>query len=192
MKRLTDDDRALWSAVARSVERRRAAKAFTQAPLPDSRLGARSQAQSDTKRSDPSRIPAPPPKPRRPSAPVRAPLPVPPPKATGAGRLDTKDLRRIARGRTPIEGRLDLHGMTREAARGRLLDFLAMSRATGRRTVLVITGKGSAGPGKGGGVLRREVPLWLATAPFAPLVGAVEEARREHGGEGALYVRLRK
>ena len=179
MKRLTDEDRLLWSRVADSVERRRAAKVFTQPPLPSVAV---------PKRSDPPRIPAPAPKVRAACRPSRAERPAVPAKRE-PGRLDTKDLRRIARGRTPIEGRLDLHGMTREAARARLLDFLSMSRATGRRTVLVITGKGSLA---GQGVLRREVPLWLATAPFAALVAAVDEARREHGGEGALYVRLRR
>ena len=187
----------LWSRVASSVQRRRAAKAFAQVPLPPvSRPGSRPDAVP--KRSDPPRIPAPAPRPRMaaPSAPPTSSSRANgPPELAGPGRLDTRDLRRIARGRTPIEGRLDLHGMTREAARARLLDFLAMSRAAGRRTVLVITGKGSTGRANGpdrGGVLRREVPLWLATAPFAPLVAAVEQARREHGGEGALYVRLRK
>lgn len=189
MKRLSDEDRRLWSAVADSVQRRRAAKAFRQPPLP----GSRGDAPKRTP-SAPPPIPAPPPKPRR--APPRS-APGRPPSASpgtppGPNGLDTKDLRRIARGRTPIDGRLDLHGLTREDARARLLDYLAMSRAAGRRTVLVITGKGSAGPSRGGGVLRREVPLWLATAPFAAMVAAVDQARREHGGEGALYVRLRR
>lgn len=96
--------------------------------------------------------------------------------------------RRIARGRTAIEGRIDLHGMTREEAHVRLHDFLSISRAIGRRTVLVITGKGFSGEG----VLRREVPQWLATPLFRDMIAGLEPAAPHHGGEGALYVRLRR
>ena len=181
MKRLSEEDRHLWSRVAGSVKRTRGAKAFAQAPLPRVEPMPRPKVPP---------IPAPPPKPAARHAQPRPPASLPGPQPSGGpGRFDTKLLRRIARGRTPIDGRIDLHGMTRDDARARLLDFLALSRAAGRRTVLVITGKGTV---KGKGVLRREVPLWLAMAPFAALVGAVDEARREHGGEGALYVRLRK
>lgn len=78
--------------------------------------------------------------------------------------------------------------MTREAALTKLHDFLAMSRAIGRRTVLVITGKGFAGEG----VLRREVPHWLSLPPLRQMVSSVDQAGRRHGGEGALYVRLKR
>ena len=108
-----------------------------------------------------------------------------------AGLLDHVEQAAVlptAKGRTAIEGRIDLHGLTRDEAYGRLHDFMSISRAIGRRTVLVITGKGFAGEG----VLRREVPQWLATAPFRTMVAGVEPAARQHGGEGALYVRLRK
>jgi DNA-nicking Smr family endonuclease len=59
--------------------------------------------------------------------------------------------------------------------------------------VLVITGKGTVAPrGMERGVLKREVPLWLGSAEFRPLVIGFEEAASRHGGSGALYVRVRR
>ncbi len=39
------------------------------------------------------------------------------------------------------------------------------------------------------GVLRRQVPQWLALPEFRTMVVGFEEAHIGHGGEGALYVR---
>jgi DNA-nicking Smr family endonuclease len=90
----------------------------------------------------------------------------------------------VARGRTEIDGRLDLHGLTLERARTRLAGFLASAQARGAVLVLVITGKS--------GALRREVPHWLALPELRSLVVGFEEAAPGHGGGGALYVRVRK
>lgn len=91
-------------------------------------------------------------------------------------------------GRDAIEGRIDLHGMTYDQARAALTSFVQRAHAEGRRTLLIITGKGTQGEG----VLRRRAPQWLAEAPLRGVVAGVGEAHRRHGGAGALYVLLKK
>ena len=84
--------------------------------------------------------------------------------------------------------------MTQAAAHSRLIDFLFGTQASGAKLVLVITGKGRNG-GEGEatrGVLRRLVPIWLASAELRAVVVGFDEAGRAHGGAGALYVRLRR
>jgi DNA-nicking Smr family endonuclease len=72
-------------------------------------------------------------------------------------------------------------------------DLAGMLSEEGLRTVLVITGKGHVGDGAGErGVLKRQVPLWLRLPEFRALVSAFEQAHGGHGGEGALYLRLRR
>ena len=104
--------------------------------------------------------------------------------------LDRRTLRKLGRRRLPVEGRIDLHGLTEAAAYERLLSYLGRARFEGLRHVVVITGKGRAG--KGSGVLRRAVPQWFATEPFRSLVSGYSPAARHDGGEGALYVKLKK
>lgn len=104
--------------------------------------------------------------------------------------LDEPTLDKLSKGRLPIEGRVDLHGMTQQEAYSLLLSFLNRAHAGGVRYVLVITGKGSSSGGDG--VLRRSVPAWLSTPAFRHLVSSHDHASRRHGGSGALYVRLRR
>jgi DNA-nicking Smr family endonuclease len=99
---------------------------------------------------------------------------------------------RIARGAEAIDARIDLHGRTQSEAHGVLLSFLRRVQADGARTVLVITGKGGRDQGGERGVLRRQVPLWLMLPEFRLYVIGVEDAHVGHGGEGALYVRVRR
>ena len=103
--------------------------------------------------------------------------------------MDEKLRRKIRRGRAGIEAKLDLHGHYQAEAYRALSHFIASSRQRGRRLVLVITGKGA--PGGEGGVLRRMVPQWLAAPPLNQDVISISQADLRHGGEGALYVRLR-
>ena len=107
----------------------------------------------------------------------------PPPQIIEPGRQ-----RRISRGRDAIEARIDLHGMTHDVARTALELFLTDAWNEGRRAVLVITGKGRYGEG----VLRRQLPEWLATGTLRIMVAGVSEAHRRHGGEGAFYIALRR
>lgn len=106
----------------------------------------------------------------------------------GFAGIDRASVLRLKRGAYPIEARLDLHGMTRAEAHPALAAFIAASAAAGRRCVLVITGLGP----NGDGVLRRAVPRWLAEAAFRQHILAIVPAQPRHGGEGALYLLLRR
>ena len=155
----------------------------------------------DTKPLDPSAAvdapPSPEPNPPTPAeaAPARqraSPTAPPPPKPalTPNAGLDRRTEDRLRRGRLSIQAKLDLHGLTQTEAHAALHGFVQRSQATGRRAVLIITGKGAVSAG--GGVLRRAVPRWLHDPPLRDLVLAVREAQPKDGGEGALYVLLRK
>ncbi len=108
--------------------------------------------------------------------------------------MDRRSAQRFARGKMPIEGRLDLHGMNQGQAREALIAFVEAAYRAGKRKVLVITGKGrTKSPDAAAyGVLRARVPEWLGEAVIAPMVLRVSEAQPEHGGGGALYVLLRR
>lgn len=126
-----------------------------------------------------------------PAAPVQAPLPVKtPPKSRAAYApptdIEPNRLRRIAR--EPMEARIDLHGMDQDRAKAALEGFLIWAWSEGYRAALVITGKGS----RGEGVLRKRTPEWLAAPNLRDVVAGVSEAHRHHGGEGALYVALKR
>ena len=100
-------------------------------------------------------------------------------------------LRRLRRGLLPIDARIDLHGMVAKEARAQLELFLRTMRARGERCVLVVHGKGQHSP-QGLGVLRGEIAAWLSQGGSSRQVAAFVTAREEDGGEGAVYVLLRK
>jgi DNA-nicking Smr family endonuclease len=109
--------------------------------------------------------------------------------------LERRLKQRLARGTEPIEARLDLHGRSQSEAHAALLHALRRAQADGIKIVLVITGKGSLGGrdfASERGVLKRQVPLWLKLPEFRPYVLAIDDAHIGHGGEGALYVRVRR
>jgi DNA-nicking Smr family endonuclease len=166
---LKEEDRVLWSLVARTAK-----------PL----KGTLAVAMPD---------PVPEPK-KMPVEPAKAlPAIAAPPKAKSlrvSHSLDEPTLEKLSKGRLPIEGRVDLHGLTQDEAYSLLFSFLQSAYAGGVRYVLVITGKGSSSGGDG--VLRRAVPAWLSTPAFRLLVSSHDHASRQHGGTGALYVRLRR
>ncbi len=96
--------------------------------------------------------------------------------------------RKLTRGRLPLEARIDLHGMFQSEAHAVLLDFLVRAHERGLRHVLVITGKGrSLGSD---GALKRAVPMWFSKPEYRYLISSYEDASMNHGGDGALYVRL--
>lgn len=128
--------------------------------------------------------------------------PLPPPE-TGARRpaapsTDRRTAEKLRGGKLRPEARLDLHGMTRDEAFDALSAFIAGSRNRGRRVVLVITGKGRSREAEGPwyepvpGLLRDHVPVWLRSPPLNSLVLDAVPARPGDGGEGALYVLLKK
>jgi DNA-nicking Smr family endonuclease len=102
--------------------------------------------------------------------------------------IEPRRKHRIARERDPIGARLDLHGMDQPRAKAVLEGFLLHAWNEGYRAVLVITGKGV----QGDGVLRRRTPEWLAAPHLSVIVAGISEAHRKHGGEGALYVALKR
>ncbi len=115
--------------------------------------------------------------------------PAPPPLAP----LGRRERSKLSRGRKDIDARLDLHGMTQTKAHRVLLNFLLHAQADGMSVVLVITGKGrTVGAESERGVLRRQVPQWLSLPEFRSVVIGFDEAHIGHGGEGALYVRVRR
>lgn len=123
--------------------------------------------------------------------------PAPPPGAAAPRGLahgespgvDRRTAERLKRGEMAIEASIDLHGLTQELAHAALWRFVTGSAERGRRCLLVITGKGNR---DGTGVLRAQVPRWLNEAALRPLVLAFAYAQPKHGGEGALYVLLRR
>lgn len=122
--------------------------------------------------------------------------PAPPRPATHAPRkpsaalhgIEPNRARRIVTGREEIGARIDLHGLDQDRARSALEAFIARAHLDGHRAVLVITGQGRTG----GGVLRRRAPEWLAAPRLRAMVAGVSQAHRRHGGEGALYVALKR
>ena len=102
--------------------------------------------------------------------------------------IEPRRRRRLELEREDLAGRLDLHGLDQDRARAVLSQFVLRAHAEGRRAILVITGKGALGAG----VLRRRVPEWLAEPPLRGMVAGVSEAHRRHGGEGALYVAIKR
>ena len=117
----------------------------------------------------------------------------PRPEAPPLAPIGRRERAQLSRGRKQIDARLDLHGMTQTRAHRALSDFLQRAHIGGLSFVLVITGKGGAAVAHSGrGVLRRQVPQWLNLPEFRNLVVGFEEAHIGHGGEGALYVRIRR
>jgi DNA-nicking Smr family endonuclease len=106
----------------------------------------------------------------------------------GVDPIEPNRHHRITRERDAIAARLDLHGYDQDRARAALEGFLRRAWDEGYRSVLVITGKGV----QGDGVLRRRTPEWLAAPHLSEIVAGVSEAHRRHGGEGALYVALKR
>jgi len=107
--------------------------------------------------------------------------------------MDGAKQKRFIRGELPIEGRLDLHGLTQERAHRALDRFLASAHGAGLRCVIVITGRGRGPIDEApNGVLYQMVPRWLNAPDHAHRVLGWHPAQRKDGGEGALYVLLRR
>ena len=179
-RKLSHEERVLWGKVAQSTK-----------PLPGrmkALLSTTAAAETPPKPSDPDAGEAkaldtkivPQPQFPPPAKPVRSAL----------NPIEKPVHRKIAKGRLALEARIDLHGLLQAEAHDLLQDFLLRAHGRGLRHVLVITGKGSSRGSDG--VLKRAVPQWLAKPEFRWLVSGYEQAARGHGGEGALYVRLKR
>ena len=170
---VTHDELALWHHAVRDAAPLRAEAAAPPPPVPTA-------------------VAAPAPPPAVPIAPRPAPPPRPPTTRrldpTGPVDLDRRSWLKLRRGSYPIDARLDLHGLTQAEAHGRLAAFLAAAQARGNRCVLVITGRGL----RTGGTLRAMTPRWLEAEPNRGRVLSFAQAQLHHGGDGALYVLLRR
>jgi len=192
-RRLSEEEHTLWRSVARSIAplkrrvhmlladaletgaaARKAKPAATKHALPVPRHGASAHRKSAAPVASGSA-----------KSPAHAPALVP---------LERRLKRRLARGIEEIDARIDLHGYTQMEAHAALLRFLQRAQAKGAKHVLVITGKGAGARDFASerGVLRRQVPLWLALPEFRAYVVGVEEAHVGHGAAGALYVKVRQ
>jgi DNA-nicking Smr family endonuclease len=170
---LTEEEEHLWAMVARSITPLRASK----------RMSPAAPAKSSPQAVRPAR------KAVADHAPPAACHRRPPVSTIPIAR---REKQQIARGKTELGGRIDLHGMTQAEAHDALLHFLRRRQAEGAKFVLVITGKGSPTARGDRGVLRRQVPLWLGLPEFRRIVLGFDAAHAGHGGDGALYVRLRR
>ncbi|RWO83048.1 MAG: DNA mismatch repair protein MutS [Mesorhizobium sp.] len=168
--RLSEDDRVLWNLVARTAK---PLKGKSAVDIPD--IGPDIADDTKPMLRDQAMAPAAATKARTQNV---------------SHALDEPTLEKLSKGRLPIEGRVDLHGLSQDEAYSLLFSFLHRAHAGGIRYVLVITGKGSSSGGDG--ILRRAVPAWLSTPAFRPLVSSHDHAARKHGGSGALYIRLRR
>ncbi|MCF3933657.1 Smr/MutS family protein [Acuticoccus sp. M5D2P5] len=176
---LRESEKSLWEKVAQTVS-----------PLrPHAEKPKAKAAAADTAAAPPSEAAHAP----APSPPSPASLPAKSAKTKrkppSAGEIDRKTRRKISRGTLAIDARIDLHGMTQEEAERALIRFIDSCSGRGLRVVLVITGKGQGGEGRG--ILRRSVPVWLTRQSLTRHVVSFSPAGPTHGGDGALYVRLR-
>mgnify|MGYP001554634207 CR=1 FL=1 len=184
---LSAEEAAAWARLAATVK-----PLAMRRPDPPP-LGEVATAQRQTKGA-PQRAPSPG---KHPAAvPLRQPSGLlPPPKGEDMGLDSTWD-RKLARGTLAPDFTLDLHGHTLTSAHARLDDGLMQARALGARVVLLITGKPrpaeAADRGERRGAIRAKVLDWLAAGPHAASIAAVRPAHRRHGGEGALYLVLRR
>ena len=173
---LSEEERALWVSVAKQVKPlRKRHRVKPPAALLEAETKVAPKPVSSPKHVAPPRIVVPP--------------KVEPPPLAPIGRRERSHL---SRGRKEIDARLDLHGMTQTRAHRALFGFLQRAHHDGLTFVLIITGKGKIGSESERGVLRRQVPQWLGLPEFRSLVVGFEEAHIGHGGEGALYVRVRR
>jgi len=159
----TQAELALWGAAMRDVQ-----------PL-------------DPTSAVPLPVPAPEPLPTADVVPLHPPAPAAP---RAPGGVDRATVERLKRGQVAVEGRIDLHGMDQRAAYAALMGFVETASRAGKRSLLVITGKGALADG--GGVLRRNAPNWLKASPLAGRILTIQPAHIRHGGGGAFYVMLRR
>jgi DNA-nicking Smr family endonuclease len=179
-RELSEEEKTLWRGVARSVRPlRKAPRRVAEDAPPAAAVPARPVPKGRVLTT---------------VAPQRAATPAAPPGPPPLAAFARREKQQIARGRTAIDARIDLHGMTQAEAHAALVRFLRRAQHDGAKLALVVTGKGSraADGASERGVLRRQVPLWLQLPDLRDAVVGFEEAHVGHGGEGALYVRLRR
>jgi DNA-nicking Smr family endonuclease len=196
---LTAEEQALWEHAAKSMTP--LAKAKSRVPDGTDEFLAAMEPEPPRRRAAKGEAVALPGLPAAPAPPAK------PKRTPELADFDRKSAKRLRGGQIEIEARIDLHGMRADEAHDALARFLSSCQAQGKRWVLVITGKGAprrsawvaddAPPrddfGRNPpGVIRRSVPGWLGAADLRAIVVSYTHAAIQHGGEGALYVQLRK
>ena len=196
-RHLDDDEAADWDHTARSIEPLKRAKSRVHKAL-EVEIGTIARARPkaiDAAKAGPA--------PKSSSAKAHAPPPLKATKAAPIAEFDRKKAKKIRSGQIEIEARIDLHGLRQDDAHMSLRAFLVRAQRAGKRWVLVITGKGKLADrddeapfdmtrNRDRGVLKRNVPRWLEEPDLRTLVVSYTTAAISHGGDGALYVHLRK
>ncbi|MEO1608605.1 MAG: Smr/MutS family protein [Pseudomonadota bacterium] len=197
-RNLTEEEQALWQQISQKIKPLQPARdASPHTPPPSQKKAVSAQTQQQSKQQRKLRLGG--------AKPAQiAALQTPTKQAVNEAQFacfDQKLAKKVGKGRTKIDARLDLHGMRQHEAKAELRRFLFSSLAKGHRIILVITGKGepliSDVPWDGGeaenrGVLKRMVPHWLREPEFSAVVVSYMSAHIHHGGEGALYIHLKK
>ncbi len=176
----SDEDDHLWSRVTQGVTPLRSRNRVVMGETPDTvRI-----EQKPAKKKKPSTVSLQALKTGA-NVPPAAPPGHPPLEIGASAGVDKRTAERLRRGKMVLDGRLDLHGMTQARAHSALTLFVDTAYQADKRCLLVITGKGQ-------GILKRAVPIWLGDPFLRPKILSVMTAQREHGGDGALYVLLRR
>ena len=184
-RRLTADEAQVWAQVARTVtpleKRRPKAEAVVAEPVPT------------------QIVVSPPPPAKKVKGRVPPPLPPKPVSAKAQEsqlQLDGSWEKRISKGTLVPDFSLDLHGSSLDQAYVRLMHGLTQAKSMGARVVLVVTGKSrpvdAMDRGSARGAIRAKITDWLAASEHAYDIVAIRGAHRRHGGQGALYVVLKK
>ena len=111
--------------------------------------------------------------------------------------MDYKLHTKMRQGKIRPEAKLDLHGLNLSQAQPILTKFVLEAHGKGLRLILIITGKGRNTEDhdiipKRKGILKANVPNWLAMVPLSSKILQITNAHVKHGGGGAFYVYLRK
>lgn len=177
-RRLSQDEQALWTALARTVRPLRPTARAVSAPATPSMDQLVDQPVKTRLTDAPSRTI------------------VAPPARTPAAVLDSGWERRIRSGTISPDMSIDLHGHTLSMAHARLNQAIAQALSRDVRVLLVVTGKPPKNVGAGGasrrGAIRGEIGHWLETSPYADRIASVRIAHPRHGGDGAIYLILRR
>ncbi|MED5544482.1 Smr/MutS family protein [Novosphingobium decolorationis] len=185
-RRLSEDEARLWGEVARTVKPLEPAVrrpvSTTSVPAEKAKPAPPVIAKKVKGRVPPPLMPKP--------APAKV------PKGETQLHLDGSWERRIAKGTLVPDFSLDLHGSNLDYAYRRLMDGLSQGKAMGARVVLVVTGKprpvDAMDRGERRGAIRAKIKDWLMVSEHASDIVAIRGAHRRHGGQGALYIVLKR
>lgn len=183
-KKPTSDDLSLWQLAMRDVKR-----------LLGQNDGHEEEPPPAAKKTSKPSVSRPPLQTFTPSFGLKADVIVPRDDSVG---LDRRTEDRFRKGQMDIEARLDLHGLTLRDAEPAVHNFVRLQHASGKRCVLIITGKGQndarerAWYESAKGQIKRQLAHWLDAPHIKPLVLSIAPAKPHHGGGGAFYILLRR